>query len=204
MTIGMGAQVTRLAMGTVMTHKAFGPHAEECLTAVCEEVVHLERILSRFLPESDISRINRSAGIQCENVSLDTYEVLSQAVEFSRKCQGCFDVTIGPLVTLWNRNKEASTPPDESSIRQVLPLVNDRDLVLDLWQRTAGLKRVGQSVDLGGIGKGYAGDKILDVFKEFGISSAYSNLGGNVSRLGQNPTALRGILASSIPGKRTN
>jgi thiamine biosynthesis lipoprotein len=187
MTMGMGAQVTRLAMGTVMTHKAFGGHAEECLTAVCEEVDRLEKILSRFLPESDISRINRFAGIQCENVSLDTYEVLSQAVEFSRKCQGCFDVTIGPLVTLWNRNKEASTSPDESSIRQVLPLVNDRDLVLDLWQRTAGLKKVGQSVDLGGIGKGFTGDRILEVYQEYGISSAYSNLGGNVVTVGAKP-----------------
>ncbi|MBN1219507.1 MAG: FAD:protein FMN transferase [Anaerolineae bacterium] len=187
MTIGMGAQVTRLAMGTVMTHKAFGRHAEECLNAVCAEVVHLEKILSRFLPESDISRINRSAGIQCENVSLDTYEVLSQAVEFSRKGQGCFKVTIGPLVTLWNGYKETATPPDESSIRQVLPLVNDRDLVLDLWPRTAGLKKGGQSIDLGGIGKGFAGDRIREVFKKFGLSSAYSNLGGNVVALGAKP-----------------
>jgi thiamine biosynthesis lipoprotein ApbE len=61
MNVGMGAHVTRLAMGTVMTHKAFGPRAEECLTSVCAEVDRLEKNLSRFLPESDISRINRSA-----------------------------------------------------------------------------------------------------------------------------------------------
>jgi thiamine biosynthesis lipoprotein len=176
MTMGMGAQAMRLAMGTVMTHKAFGGHAEECLNAVCEEVVHLERILSRFLPESDISRINRSAGIQCENVSLDTYEVLSQAVEFSRKCQGCFDVTIGPLVTLWNGNKEASTPPDESSIRQVLPLVNDRDLpATGAWRytrNTASLRPIQISAEMW-------------------------------SLWGQNRMAVPGRSASSIPGKKT-
>jgi len=182
-----GAQVTRLAMGTVMTHKAFGSHAEECLTAVCEEVDALEKTLSRFLPESDISRINGSAGIQCENVSEDTYQVLSQAIEFSNKCQGCFDVTIGPLVTLWSRNKDTSTPPDESSIRQVLPLVNARDLVLDPWQSAARLRRAGQSVDLGGIGKGFTGDRILEVYQKQGIASAYSNLGGNVVTLGTKP-----------------
>lgn len=181
------AQTTHCAMGTVMTHKAFGLYAEDSLAAVCREVERLEGILSRFIPESDISRINRSAGIHCENVSFDTYEVLSQAVEFSMKYQESFDVTIGPLVALWNSKKEASMPPDESNIRQVLPLVNDRDLVLDFWQRTAGLKNVGQSIDLGGIGKGFAGDKILEVFKEYGISSAYSNLGGNVVTLGAKP-----------------
>jgi thiamine biosynthesis lipoprotein len=60
-------------------------------------------------------------------------------------------------------------------------------LVLDLWQRTAGLKKVGQSVDLGGIGKGFTGDRILEVYQEYGISSAYSNLGGNVVTVGAKP-----------------
>jgi thiamine biosynthesis lipoprotein len=187
MITGMVAQVTRLAMGTAMTHKAFGSHAEECLTAVCDEVDRLEKTLSRFLPQSDISRINRSAGIRCEDVSLDTIQVLSQAVDFSGTCPGCFNVTIGPLVTLWSRNKDASTPPDASSIRRVLPLVNDQDLMLDPRQSTARLTKVGQSVDLGGIGKGFAGDRILEVYREYGISSAYSNLGGNVVTLGSKP-----------------
>lgn len=187
MNTGMGAQVTKLAMGTVMSHKAFGPDAEECLTAVCEEVNRLERLLSRFLPDSDISRINRSAGIGCERVSPDTLQVLSHAVEFSSRCPGCFAVTIAPLVALWNGNRDQSAAPDESSIRQVLPLVNDQDLLLDPQQGMAGLKKVGQSVDLGGIGKGFAADRILEIYRQYGISSAYSNLGGNVVALGTKP-----------------
>src|SRR5512141_3437929 len=95
---GPAAQKTHAAMGTVMTHRAFGPHAEEGLAAVCDEVTRLEGLLSRLMPDSDVSRINRSAGIRSERVSLDTYEVLSNAVQFSRDCPGCFDVTIAPLV----------------------------------------------------------------------------------------------------------
>jgi thiamine biosynthesis lipoprotein len=183
----LAAQTTHDAMGTIMTHKAFGEHAEECLAAVREEVDRLEKTLSRFLPESDISRINRSAGIQCENVSFDTCEVLSQAVEFSRKCQGCFDVTIGPLVSLWAGYRNASIAPDDASIRRVLPLVNYHELIVDPWKMTAGLRKVGQSIDLGGIGKGFAGDRILEVYQDYGITSAYSNLGGNVVTLGTKP-----------------
>jgi thiamine biosynthesis lipoprotein len=67
-------------------------------------------------------------------------------------------------------------PPDASSIEQALSLVNYRGLILDPGETTAGLRNVGQSVDLGGVGKGFAGDKILEVFERFGISSAYSNL----------------------------
>ena len=187
MDTGMGAQVTRLAMGTAMTHKAFGPRAAECLTAVCAAVDRLEQALSRFLPDSDISRINRSAGVQCKVVSADTYEVLAESSRFSHACQGCFDVTIGPLVALWQRNKEAGRPPDASGIRQVLPLVNDQDLLLDARQRPAGLRKVGQSVDLGGIGKGFTADRIVQVYREYGIASAYSNLGGNVATVGTKP-----------------
>jgi thiamine biosynthesis lipoprotein len=184
---GLVAQMTHCAMGTVMTHKAFGLHAEESLAAVCQELARIEGLLSRFLPDSEISRVNRSAGIRHEKVSLETYEVLSQAVEFSRSAPGCFDVTIAPLVALWHTAVASLAPPAASSIEQVLSLVNDRDLALDAGQMTAGLRHMGQAVDLGGIGKGYAGDRILKVLKAFGISSAYSNLGGNVVTLGYKP-----------------
>jgi thiamine biosynthesis lipoprotein len=181
------AQTTHCAMGTVMTHKTFGLHAEDSLTAVCREAARIEGLLSRFLPGSEISRVNGSAGIRSEKVSPETYDVLSKAVGFSRCFPGCFDVTIAPLVALWHSAKESLAEPDESSIKQVLPLVDYRDLILDTWEMTAGLRHGGQSVDLGGIGKGFAGDRIREVFKKFGISSACSNLGGNVVTLGAKP-----------------
>ena len=181
------AQSTHRAMGTVMTHKALGRCAEESLEAVCREVARLEGLLSRFLPDSDIGRVNGSAGIKSEKVSRETYELLSKAVEFSRSCPGCFDLTIGPLVALWKIGTGSPAQPNHAGIKQVLPLVNYRDLILDPLEMTAGLRNSGQCIDLGGIGKGYTGDKILEVFKRFGISSAYSNLGGNVVTLGAKP-----------------
>ena len=181
------AQSMNHGMSTVMTHKAFGKHAEESLKAVRNEAVRLEELLSRFIPGSEISNINRSAGIKCERLSSDTYEVLSRAIEFSRYCQGLFDVTIGPLVTLWNNGKDTCKPPEDSKIRQVLPLVDYTGLLLDPGKKTAGLQRIGQSIDLGGIGKGFAGDKFLEVFKKYGVSSAFTNIGGNVVALGTKP-----------------
>jgi len=183
----LAAQTTHCAMGTVMTHKAFGVYAQDSLAAVCREVARIEGLLSRFLPDSEISRVNGSAGIRREKVSRETYEVLSKAVAFSRSFPGCFDVTIAPLVALWHTARASLTQPDASSIKQVLPLVDTRDLILDPREINAGLRHVGQSVDLGGIGKGVVGDKMLEVFEAFGISSAYSNLGGNVVTLGAKP-----------------
>jgi thiamine biosynthesis lipoprotein len=183
----MVAQITHSAMGTVMTHKAFGPNAEDSLTVVNNEISRIERLFSRFLPDSDISRINASAGLNCEKVSRETFEVLSRAVQYSINFPGCFDVTIEPLVNLWSNGKKSLTQPGDLSIKDMLPLVNYRDLILDPFEMTAGLRYFGQSIDLGGIGKGFAGDKILEVFGRFGITSAYSNLGGNVVTLGAKP-----------------
>jgi thiamine biosynthesis lipoprotein len=59
--------------------------------------------------------------------------------------------------------------------------------VLDTIQKTAGLKSPGQSVDLGGIGKGFASDRFMEIFQEYGVTSAFSNIGGNVSTLGNKP-----------------
>lgn len=183
----MEAQLKNPGMNTVMTHRAFGRHAEEALIAVKAEAARLEAVLSRFIPGSEVSRINSSAGIRCERLSDDTYEVLSCAARYSSCCNGAFDATIGPLSALWSSGKAICKPPEDSSIREVLPLVDYTGLLLDAGKKTAGLKRKGQSIDLGGIGKGYAGDKLLGVFKRYGISSAYTNIGGNVAALGVKP-----------------
>lgn len=181
------SQSVNYGMNTVMTHKAYGKHAEASLKAVRSEAARLERLLSRFLPESVISRINQSAGKNSVRMSDEAYEVLSHAVEFSRCSGGLFDITIGPLVTLWNNCREISSPPDEFRINEILPLINYEDLILNPSTKSIGLKAAGQSIDLGGIGKGYAGDKIKEIFESYGITSAYTNLGGNVVALGEKP-----------------
>lgn len=186
MSTAVEAHLMNFGMGTEMTHRVFGEHAEEALRAVKEESVRLEKMLSCFIPGSEISRINESAGINRVALSLDTYEVLSRATEFSKYSEGLFDVTIGPLVNLWDY-KNSSETPDEVRIRQVLPLVNYADLILNPSDTTAGLQRVGQFIDLGGIGKGFASDRFLKVFKTFGMSSAFTNIGGNVATLGAKP-----------------
>ena len=181
------AESLNLGMDTVMTHRAFGRHAAKAIQAVKQEAARLEGMLSRFLPESEIAKINESAGHAPCSVGRETYDVLSCATQLSAACQGMFDVTIGPLVDLWSIGRGALRPPVDAEIRRVLGLVDYRDLLLDPARRTAGLCRAGQSVDLGGIGKGYAADRFLQVFREYGVSSAFTNIGGNVSALGARP-----------------
>jgi thiamine biosynthesis lipoprotein len=178
---------THSAMGTVMVHRAYGQNAEACLEAVQMEIERLEGLLSRFLPDSDVSRINRSAGVRCEKVTIDTFEVLSKAVEFTRRAPGYFDATIDPLAALWRAAGNSLRIPDDMEIHIALSLVNIQDVILDPWNLTAGMRRTGQSIDLGGIAKGYAGDRIARIYRQFGVVSAFSNLGGNVVTVGTKP-----------------
>jgi thiamine biosynthesis lipoprotein len=117
----------------------------------------------------------------------ETFEVLLKAYDYAKCTGGAFDVTVGPLVMLWNVLNRTYAPPSESEIKSVLPAVGYAGLILNGRIKSAALERTGQSVDLGGIGKGYAADKVIGIFKKFGVTSAYTNYGGNVATIGTKP-----------------
>ncbi|NMB56222.1 MAG: FAD:protein FMN transferase [Leptolinea sp.] len=176
---------THEAMGTVMVHEVCGPYAEESLDAVQIEIERLEGLFSRFLPDSEISQINRMAGTDEVEISFETFEVLSRAVGFSRNSRGLLDVSIGPLVDLWKISRNTLSVPDQDAMEMARQLVNFEDISMDHVRQAAGLRKAGQSIDLGGIGKGYTADKVIEVLRTFGNTSAFSNLGGNVVTLGK-------------------
>jgi FAD:protein FMN transferase len=128
--------------------------------------------------------------------------VLSQAIEYSNDSHGLFDITIGPLVDLWDYKNRTVIPPKEQ-ITKTLSLVGYHSLLLDRHGMTAKLQHVGQSIDLGGIGKGYASDCFMEIFKEYDIVSAYSNIGGNVSTLGNKPDGSPWIVGIRHPRRDT-
>ena len=178
------ARTSFLAMDTVVTHTAFGPHAEQAVRAAREETRRLEGLLSRFLPGSDISKLNRAAGNGSVRLKHETFEALKIGSQCAENTEGCFDMTVGPLVRLWNA---AAGPPLRRDVDAARSLVGFRGLRLAQGGRTAYLVKVGQSVDLGGVGKGYAADRVAECFRKHGVSSAFTNFGGNVLALGAKP-----------------
>ncbi|ROR27305.1 thiamine biosynthesis lipoprotein [Mobilisporobacter senegalensis] len=193
------AQSCYYGMDTVITSKAYGRYAKRALKAAAKEALRLEKLLSRFIPESDISRINRSAGLNWEQISDDTLEVLSQAGKLSNYSKGLLDITIAPLVDLWRAGKDTLEIPDDLRIKQLLPLVDHKGLELNFHGKAAILHKTGQAIDLGGIGKGYAGDKLLKLYKKYDISSAFVNIGGNVLTLGRKPDGSKWQVGISHP-----
>lgn len=173
-------------MNTGITFRVFGEKADAAIKHAMAELIRLEKALSRFLPGSEVAGINKSAGKGHIKISPETYEILSYSLFISRKTQGLFDITISPLVDLWDY-KHSLHAPKKREVRRVLSLVSYHDLVLNSEEKTAGLGKPGQSIDLGGIAKGYASDCIIDLLRKYNVTSAFVNIGGNVSTLGNKP-----------------
>ncbi|MBU4438497.1 MAG: FAD:protein FMN transferase [Firmicutes bacterium] len=173
-------------MNTEIAYSVFGEKAESAIAAMTTELLRLENKLSRFMPSSEVSRINRLAGLDSIKISRELYEILSFAHLVSEISQGMFDITVAPLVDLWGY-KKAKDVPAKSKIRNILLKVDYRELILNPKDHIAGLSKLGHAIDLGGIGKGYASDRCMQLFQQYGVNSAYINIGGNVATLGNKP-----------------
>lgn len=176
---------TVFAMNTAVSYKVSGANAQESVASALAEIARLENLLSRFRPGSDIHRLNQAPAGSPVSISPETALVLAQGIRLNELTDGYFNMLVGPLVDLWNF-KHASAAPEEIRIKACLELVNAGQPVVTSHSNAC-LASSGQSVDLGGIAKGYAGDRCLEMLKQYGIRSAFFNFGGNVAALGCRP-----------------
>lgn len=169
------------AMDTVMDFTACGKNAEAAVDAAMAEVRRLDALLSAADPSSEVSRLNREGG---GTVSGDTAAVLQTALETYAETAGLFDCTVYPLVRLWGFPTQEYRVPSEAELAEVLPLADSGRLAFD--GKTLRMAE-GQAIDFGGVGKGYAAARAMDIFRERGVRSGMVSLGGNVQVLGRKP-----------------
>ncbi|BCN29901.1 FAD:protein FMN transferase [Anaeromicropila herbilytica] len=172
---------------------------------VKEELISIEKRMSFFLENSDISKINRNSGLLGKVViHPDTLEVIEKSIEYSRLTDGAFDITLAPVIREWGIFSDHERIPDNETLEELIKLVGYQNIYIDKLAMSVGLKYPGQKIDLGAIAKGYATDKAIEIYRKYGISSAMINIGGNVTVLGgkengepwavgiQNPESPRG------------
>lgn len=198
------------AMGTMMQLKANGKKGDKAIEEAVKRIEEIENKMSVFKTESEISIINKNAGIEMQKVSEDTYYVINKAKSYCNLSDGAFDVTIRPIVGLWKIGSEKPQFPDKNEIKEKLKLVNYKNILLNDEKHTIGLKYKNQAIDVGGIAKGYAADEVKRIFVKNGVKSAIINLGGNIVVLGsksqdtpwkvgiQDPLKQRGGFAATI------
>lgn len=171
-------------LGTIINLKTFGKKSEKAIEEAIERLTDIDNKMSAFKDYSEISRINKNSGIAPQSVSEDTFYVIKEAVYYSNLLEGTFDPTIRPLVSLWGIGTKNERIPEKNEIYEKLKLVNYRDIILNKKNISIKLKKENQSIDVGGIAKGYAADEVKDIFKRYEIKNGLIDLGGNILTLG--------------------
>jgi thiamine biosynthesis lipoprotein len=159
--------------------------AEKAIDRAFSEIEKLDRLLNFFSDSSELSEINRNAGLKAVAVSPETFEVIEKAIYVSGKTNGAFDVTIGSVTTLWDFHKRVK--PEDKKIKERLPLVNYKNITLNKKSSSVYLKKKGMLIDLGGIAKGYAADKAVEALKREGIKSGLVSVSGDIKAFGLKP-----------------
>jgi FAD:protein FMN transferase len=180
----------REMLGTLIEGEAAHPDlrvAREALDAGFARIADVDRLMSIFRPDSEVSRLSRAAGAGAVAVSEDTYRVLREARALGIQTGGSLDVTMLPLRRLWTLAAERGRCPSRAELDRAGRLVDVRDLGLDGGRRHARLGQAGAGVDLGGIGKGYAVDVAVEALRSRGIQRGIVNAGGDLRVLGPGP-----------------
>ncbi|MCD6322955.1 MAG: FAD:protein FMN transferase [Clostridiales bacterium] len=192
---------TGFHLGTVVSITIYGGRGEDSLDAAFEEIIRLESILSKNIKGSDIYKINSNAGKEKVEIQPETMLVLAESLKYNEKSNGYFDITIGPLVDLWNIGTEEAVVPTPDEIENALVLIDINKL--DFTNDMIGLKEPLMSIDTGGIAKGFIADRISEILVNEGCSGALINLGGNVLTIGQKPDGSKWKIGIQDPFMQT-
>lgn len=182
---------------TVCTVDLFEDASTELYAQIFSRLRQIENTFNNYSPASEISYVNQNAACEVVPVSEDLYIVLKTALDFCELTGGAYDVTVGPLVKLWNISGGDPHVPTREEFEQVLPLLGYKNVIIIPRTDVAAFNekmqgentdapalvqfaKDGVQLDLGSIAKGFAADEVERILKENNVRRAMVNLGGNI------------------------
>ena len=165
---------TRCAVELWATDKVSG---QEAIEAVLADMRRIDALMSTYKPDSEISRVNANAAREAVPITSELFGLLQTAQQYSALSKGAFDITYASVGYLYDYRQHFH--PDQAAIAAALPSVDYRQLKLDPAKRTVSFGKPGMRIDLGGIAKGYAVDRGIELLKARGFAHAMVNAGGD-------------------------
>lgn len=183
------------AMDTYMEFTAYGKNNEKAVDAAIEEVQKLDAMLSAENSKSEVYALNEQGNLQATD---DLAELILRGKEIYQETDGLFDDTIYPVMKLWGFPTGNYHVPTAAEVQKKLALVDGNKVEIQTRdsdekgrdsKEKANFVTLGadQQIDFGGIAKGYTGQKLAELFQEYGVSSALVSLGGNIQAIGTKP-----------------
>jgi thiamine biosynthesis lipoprotein len=174
--------------------------ANERIDAGIEEIKRIERLLTTFSDDSETNQVNRNAGIKPVAVSRETFGLIKRSIMISQVTQGAFDITYGSIdKRLWNFDQQMTSLPDAETAKNMVRLINYRNIMLDEDNCTIFLKEVGMRIGFGGIGKGYAAERAKLIMKRQGVTSGVVNASGDLTAWGLQPDGKKWTIGIANP-----
>ncbi len=178
-------------MGSLIAVVAYGEDAQRVRAAISDaldEAAGWMSMLSNYKPYSEWSEMNRRAAEQPVRVSEELFHLLAACMEYSRESEGTFDISVGPLMKVWGFYKHSGHPADRAEVLNALDSVGFRNVILDPQALTVRFTKEGVELDPGGIGKGYAVDRMVEILRKHGVRAALvSAAGSSIYGLGAPP-----------------
>jgi thiamine biosynthesis lipoprotein len=177
-------------LGTFVVINAYGSdHSslDVAATAAFHEIRRVESLLTIHQTNSELARVNATAAHAPVRVSEELFFVVETALRIAEQTDGSFDVTIRPVADLWGFIWKEYRLPSAIELTNALRHVGFRHVELDRAQRTIRFRQPGGSIDLGGIGKGYAVDRALEILRQHGVTNALVRAGGDLRVIGAPP-----------------
>ena len=164
--------------------------AAKAAEAVFDEMRRIDRVMTTWTPDSEVSRINAAAGDKPVVVSEETFAVIERAQDVANRTHGIFDITVGAFKGLWKFDQDMDgSLPDPVDVKNRLGLIGYKNVVLDKAKRSVWLRRKGMSITLGGIAKGYAVDKCVKLLHDRNFTNFMVQAGGDMYIAGKKGAA---------------
>lgn len=177
--------VSFTAMDTFMTIKSFGKNAKIANRLAKNKVLEIEKLISVTNRESEIFFLNKNQQ-KWNFVSDLTFEAINFSKKAAEQTNGAFNPCLYPILKEWGFTTEEFKIPTQTLIDQLLPLTDFKNLQTQTREgKNAVFLPEKMEIDLGGMGKGFAGDKVLEILRQNGIKSAILDFGGNIQTLGK-------------------
>lgn len=182
-----GVSESSYIMGTNFEIKVNGKNGGMDVKAALDKVREIANKIDYYDDKSELSAINNMAGISAVAVSSDTFNLIEKSIAVCRQTGGALDITIGPLMDLWNFNsRDHKEIPSGNELVYAQHLVNYNNVVINPSNEIVKLQYPGMKMDLGAVGKGYAISKARSILVERGVKSAIISAGSSIAVIGDN------------------
>ena len=163
--------------------------AEAYIDTAIAEISRIENLISDWIPTTQLSEVNKNAGIQPVKVDAELFDLTQRAISFSKLTDGAFDISYASMDKIWKFDGSMTEMPSPEAIKKSVEKVGYQNIILNKEDQTIFLKLPGMKLGFGSIGKGYAADKTKQLLMQKGVKAGIVNASGDMNSWGRQPNS---------------